>query len=444
MDFLNGQCAEQAQKLEAAEAAAAATAKVEADLKRMTNAVHELRTEKAALHDELLRAQASSAGLHGVGHLSDSKAPQTEKQTTARTGDIGDGGVVLDEHFDNDRSGGSGSDEGALSELRSRLGAALSALARERAARAAAEATDVGDVYAAYQSDKAALSRALDLVQQEKAGVEGQLEVAKAAEAAAVNAANDEEAKRKEAESALSVAAKDAKTFAETAASLRVERDGLEKRAVALDAELQAVSAAVIQHETANESLREELQSLRAEVQSLKATSAAASSTIDAMRQEVRTQQGSLSDLRHQLTDADDQRQNLQHERERLAELLRAERASSASTRAELEQLKDAGLEREGTEGALSRALEAERAEAVRAKQATRAAEAQVDSLRRRVTELEETAERLRESQATLEDHRSVIATTRAELRAANLATERLEAEMAVHIGEATAHAQVS
>ena len=85
---------------------------------------------------------------------------------------------MLDEHFDNDRSGGSGSDEGALSELRSRLGAALSALARERAARAAAEATDVGDGYAAYQSDKAAL-RALDLVQQEKAGVEGQLEVAR-------------------------------------------------------------------------------------------------------------------------------------------------------------------------------------------------------------------------------------------------------------------------
>ena len=40
-----------------------------------------------------------------------------------------------------------------------------------------------------------------------------------------MNAANDEAAKRKEAESALSVAAKDAKTFAETAASLRVERE---------------------------------------------------------------------------------------------------------------------------------------------------------------------------------------------------------------------------
>ena len=63
---------------------------------------------------------------------------------------------------------------------KARLSAALSAPARERAARAAAEATDDADVYAAYQSDKASLSRAIDLLQREKASIEGELEASRA------------------------------------------------------------------------------------------------------------------------------------------------------------------------------------------------------------------------------------------------------------------------
>ena len=50
-------------------------------------------------------------------------------------------------------------------ELNGRLSDALTSLARERVARVAAEATDVGDVYTAYQADRASLTQALKTVQ---------------------------------------------------------------------------------------------------------------------------------------------------------------------------------------------------------------------------------------------------------------------------------------
>jgi|MDTA01.1.fsa_nt_gb hypothetical protein len=52
-----------------------------------------------------------------------------------------------------------------LEELNGRLSDALTSLARERVARVAAEATDVGDVYTAYQADRASLTQALKTVQ---------------------------------------------------------------------------------------------------------------------------------------------------------------------------------------------------------------------------------------------------------------------------------------
>ena len=62
-----------------------------------------------------------------------------------------------------------------------------------------------------------------------------------------------------QAEAALTIAAKDAKTFAEAAATLRVERDALESRCEALAAEVDAIQAALNSSEGSTATMRSQV-----------------------------------------------------------------------------------------------------------------------------------------------------------------------------------------
>ena len=64
---------------------------------------------------------------------------------------------------------------------------------------------------------------------------------------------------KEQAEAALTIAAKDAKTFAEAAATLRVERDALESRCEALAAEVDAIEAALNSSEGSTATMRSQV-----------------------------------------------------------------------------------------------------------------------------------------------------------------------------------------
>ena len=75
--------------------------------------------------------------------------------------------------------------------------------------------------YAAYQADRASLTKALSLVQEEKDAAEARAEAAGVAEAEMEAAGRVEAEGRREAEAALAVAVKDARTFAGALAPAR-------------------------------------------------------------------------------------------------------------------------------------------------------------------------------------------------------------------------------
>ena len=109
------------------------------------------------------------------------------------------------------------------------------------------------------------LHLALNTAQEEKAAAQAQLATAMSTEEAAVAAAQAAVEERREAEAAMTIAVKDAKLFAENAAALRVERDGLDRRAQALTAELAAASEALAAQSSAQETMRTQLHQVQAE-----------------------------------------------------------------------------------------------------------------------------------------------------------------------------------
>ena len=88
-------------------------------------------------------------------------------------------------------------------------------------------------------------------------------------------------------------------------------------------------------------------------------------------------------------------------------------------------------------EAALRTTLENEREEAARQAVHTRGAEAEVAALKRRLVGMEEVQARYGEAAAALEEERANAEAARTELKAASLATERLEKEMGLHAREA-------
>ena len=128
-------------------------------------AVHELRSEREALHRELVSAKTAVTTLANgeTVALTSRNNSRDNSRSGSRRGsrDLKAGATAV--------TAVTAEDVSLVGELKARLSEALHNLAKERAARAAAEATDVGDVYAAYQSDRASLTHALELLQVKEA-----------------------------------------------------------------------------------------------------------------------------------------------------------------------------------------------------------------------------------------------------------------------------------
>lgn len=335
--------------------------------------------------------------------------------------------------------------------LRARLDDALTALAKERAARAKAEATDVGDVYAAYQADRVSLTEALELGRSERAALAEQLSVTTRRALAAEEAVHAAELARSDLESALHAHARDAQTFAASAAELRAEKEALDARCAGLAAEFESVQSALSAHSSALSQSNASLAASQTDVERLQSASMQSAAQLQQLQREADGGRRDGVELRRELASVDDERQvsaaqassTLYHpsaggadglpqrgrgasastapppplssqpatftshaltcppshlptsaapraspaaqallrERQHLSELLRAERQSSASTRAELEELSEAANLKASEEAALRSAVEEERRAAMALGQARRQSDAEVARL---------------------------------------------------------------
>ena len=250
VDFLNSQCTVQEEELASTRQAARQAAELEAKAERLIDAVHQLREEKGELTNELLAAQKMNEQLRALGLDSSVTTAQTAQTGSGKQGGAtgvsrvgggmatGGGGGHGGDGQGGDGTGGrlvDAASEGGEHSLevlamRNRLDEALSALAREKAARAKLEAMDVSAVYEAYQADRASLAQAVELLQQEKATLSQRLETVMQRAEAAEAAVRAGEGARKEMEVQLRSASQDAHTFAESAAVARAERDALESQ----------------------------------------------------------------------------------------------------------------------------------------------------------------------------------------------------------------------
>ena len=281
------------------------------------------------------------------------------------------------------------------------------------------------------------LHLALNTAQEEKAAAQAQLATAMSTEEAAVAAAQAAVEERREAEAAMTIAVKDAKLFAENAAALRVERDGLDRRAQALTAELAAASEALAAQSSAQETMRTQLHQVQAECEALQASRAEANATIGDLRHAGASDRGAASHLQRQLAELEDERHGLQRETAHLSELLRAERASTAGMRTDIDGLEAGARDAQAREAALERRLEMEREQSLSAAQVARAAEAGIGALHKKVVEMEEMSKRYAQALSALQEQRASEVAARGELRAASLAKDRLETELVARASEA-------